>query len=262
MFCSRCGKEIDDKAVICVHCGCSVGNATIKPDDAPSAGFAVLGFFIPLVGLILYLIYNEGNRPLRAKSAGKGALIGFIVRVVISIISGIIYIIGVGILTDKLIDFIPSDIGYMDDYADDDTVSYYDTYSSYYDMLIGDHTDEILESYLEVTIGDFIIEKNKYFDYFEDSESNDYWTDYELNNYLAETKLNVTVKNKDNSRHSYSIKIEAVDENGARLDTDTVYAHDLNNNQEMHLDAFEYVDWDKIEEFRTASFKVLEVSMY
>ena len=96
MFCSRCGKEIENEAVICVHCGCPVGNAASKPDDAPSAGFAVLGFFIPLVGLILYLIYNEGNRPLRAKSAGKGALIGFIVRVAISIISVIIYMIVIG----------------------------------------------------------------------------------------------------------------------------------------------------------------------
>ncbi len=26
MFCSNCGKEIDDKAVVCIHCGCAVGN--------------------------------------------------------------------------------------------------------------------------------------------------------------------------------------------------------------------------------------------
>ena len=25
MFCKNCGKEIDDKAVICVHCGCATG---------------------------------------------------------------------------------------------------------------------------------------------------------------------------------------------------------------------------------------------
>ena len=24
MFCSHCGKEIDDDAVVCVHCGCAV----------------------------------------------------------------------------------------------------------------------------------------------------------------------------------------------------------------------------------------------
>lgn len=26
MFCSKCGKEIHDEAVICVHCGCAVNN--------------------------------------------------------------------------------------------------------------------------------------------------------------------------------------------------------------------------------------------
>ena len=44
-----------------------------------------MGFFIPLVGLILYLI-NKDTAPLKAKSAGKGALIGFCVSLVISII--------------------------------------------------------------------------------------------------------------------------------------------------------------------------------
>ena len=26
MFCSKCGKEIDNEAVICVHCGCATQN--------------------------------------------------------------------------------------------------------------------------------------------------------------------------------------------------------------------------------------------
>lgn len=26
MFCSKCGKEIDNEAVVCVHCGCATGN--------------------------------------------------------------------------------------------------------------------------------------------------------------------------------------------------------------------------------------------
>lgn len=26
MFCSKCGREIDDEAVVCVHCGCATGN--------------------------------------------------------------------------------------------------------------------------------------------------------------------------------------------------------------------------------------------
>lgn len=29
MFCSKCGKEIHDEAVVCVHCGCAVGGNAI-----------------------------------------------------------------------------------------------------------------------------------------------------------------------------------------------------------------------------------------
>ena len=90
MFCRNCGKEINDQAVICVHCGCSVqanAAAGVVQGDAPSTGMAVLGFFIPLAGLIVWLI-NKDTKPLMAKSAGKGALIGFIVSMVFSIIYG------------------------------------------------------------------------------------------------------------------------------------------------------------------------------
>ena len=92
-FCSKCGHELVDEAVVCVNCGCSVADPTTPTApaapavaDAPNIGFAILGFFIPLVGLILYLL-NKDTAPLKAKSAGKGALIGFIV----SIVGGIIY---------------------------------------------------------------------------------------------------------------------------------------------------------------------------
>lgn len=90
MFCTKCGKEILDDAVICVHCGCSTQDnkaAIANANDAPSTGMAVLGFFIPLAGLIVWLI-NKDTKPLMAKSAGKGALIGFIVSMVFSIIYG------------------------------------------------------------------------------------------------------------------------------------------------------------------------------
>ena len=44
-FCSKCGKEIVDEAVVCPSCGCSVSQ--VEANDAPSMGFAVIGFFIP-----------------------------------------------------------------------------------------------------------------------------------------------------------------------------------------------------------------------
>ena len=91
MFCSKCGKEINEEAVVCIHCGCAVENNKVSTvaADAPNMGWAVLGFFIPLVGLILYLV-NKDTYPLKAKSAGKGALIGFCVSIAFSIIYGAI----------------------------------------------------------------------------------------------------------------------------------------------------------------------------
>lgn len=87
-FCSKCGKEISEEAVVCVHCGCSVAPNKVVENDAPNMGFAILGFFIPVVGLILYLMWKD-QTPLKAKSAGKGALIG----VGLSVLTYIVYFV-------------------------------------------------------------------------------------------------------------------------------------------------------------------------
>lgn len=97
MYCKKCGKEINDNAVICPSCGCATENFekknVNKETDSSSLGWAVLGFFIPLVGLILYLVWKD-ELPLRAKSVGKGALVSVIVNVVIGLLWGIL--IGIG----------------------------------------------------------------------------------------------------------------------------------------------------------------------
>ena len=62
--------------------------------DAPSGGYLALGLFFPLIGLILFLVWNS-EYPLRAKSAGKGALIGvivwFVLGIIIPLIIGLIF---------------------------------------------------------------------------------------------------------------------------------------------------------------------------
>ena len=54
MTCKNCGKEFEG-GTFCPHCGASQvsANNTTRADDAPSTGYAVLGFFFPLIGLIL-----------------------------------------------------------------------------------------------------------------------------------------------------------------------------------------------------------------
>ena len=94
MYCKNCGKIIDDASSYCNYCGARIGDTSNTNifEDSSSFGFALLGFFIPVVGLILFLIY-EGKKPKRAKSAGKGALIGFITRTVLSIILVALYVV-------------------------------------------------------------------------------------------------------------------------------------------------------------------------
>lgn len=72
-FCKNCGAEVADEAVLCVKCGCSLSQT--DKDDKPNGGFAVLGFFAPIVGLILFLVWKK-EYPRKAKSCGIGTLIG------------------------------------------------------------------------------------------------------------------------------------------------------------------------------------------
>ena len=90
-FCMHCGAEVADVAVVCVKCGCSRENKSnqqggvVRSDDAPSAGFAVLGFFVPLIAAILILAWNKTS-PQKALSCAKGIAISLIVSVVIGLI--------------------------------------------------------------------------------------------------------------------------------------------------------------------------------
>ena len=53
--------------------------------DAPSTGFAVLSFFFPIVGLILYCVWRD-TLPQRARSAGIGGLAGFVIGAILTVI--------------------------------------------------------------------------------------------------------------------------------------------------------------------------------
>lgn len=61
-------------------------------NEQVSKGWGVLGFFFPVVGLILYLVWYDNHRK-RAKVAGKGALIGVIAAVVLWVLTFIIGLI-------------------------------------------------------------------------------------------------------------------------------------------------------------------------
>lgn len=81
-YCSYCGKEIMDEAVICPHCGCSVSTREL---DVPNTGLNILALLFPLIGLILYLVYHD-KTPNKANKIGQFALIGFCIGVFFSFI--------------------------------------------------------------------------------------------------------------------------------------------------------------------------------
>ena len=87
-YCVHCGKEILEAAVICPHRGCQVGTKKAQyssEEDIPSIGLNIVSFLIPIVGLILYLVYQD-KAPTKAKEIGKFALIGFGVSIACSVL--------------------------------------------------------------------------------------------------------------------------------------------------------------------------------
>lgn len=108
MYCRYCGKQIEEDARFCPYCGSAQQEERqapppqqryIDPNDAPSGGFAVLGFFFPVVGLILFLVWQD-TMPQRAKSCGKGALTAVIVSASLVLLTfiaiAVIAAIGIG----------------------------------------------------------------------------------------------------------------------------------------------------------------------
>lgn len=89
MFCSKCGKEIMDEAVICPACGCPVAGKALSnanaEEDMPNGGLNVLGFLIPLAGLIMYCTMI-GKTPKKANQIGLFSLIGFVVNLILIIL--------------------------------------------------------------------------------------------------------------------------------------------------------------------------------
>ncbi|XMB66211.1 zinc ribbon domain-containing protein [Mycoplasmatota bacterium zrk1] len=77
MYCSKCGSQVAADQDVCLSCGAIVNEKKPTVQDNGGFGWGLLGFCIPIVGLILFLVWNT-DRPKTAKSAGLGALISFL----------------------------------------------------------------------------------------------------------------------------------------------------------------------------------------
>ena len=109
------------------------------------------------------------------------------------------------------------------------------------DNMTGDNTEEILKKDVDVNIGKLNVTTDEYG--YSDSE------------------LVVTVTNKSKEKKSFTIHIEAVDNTGKRIDDDYVYANDLNSGQTQDFKIFTLVSSEKLEQMKSAEFKIIDVSI-
>ena len=85
-YCSTCGKELHDNAVICVNCGCQVSSiqTELSYNDVPSGFLNFLAVLSPLLGFIMYFTLKS-NTPKRAKQIGLYALVAFALTLLVVI---------------------------------------------------------------------------------------------------------------------------------------------------------------------------------
>ena len=91
-YCPKCGKLLEDRAQYCPSCGTALNNyhapsnySSMNVYDSGSIGWGILGFFIPLVGFILWLAWMD-VKPKSAKMAGLGALISLALGVISTVL--------------------------------------------------------------------------------------------------------------------------------------------------------------------------------
>lgn len=96
MYCPKCGTKCAKSAGFCAECGASLNEEVVTTNNAPvqssgsSFGWGVLGFFFPIVGLILFIVWNN-DRKKDAKAAGIGAIIGTVMIILLYVLIFIIF---------------------------------------------------------------------------------------------------------------------------------------------------------------------------
>ena len=114
-----------------------------------------------------------------------------------------------------------------------------DDINNNFDEMTGENTEQILANDLDITFGNYTTDGNEYFE---------------------TGKLEVTIKNKTNETYNYSINIEALDKDGVRIATDTIYVDGIAPNQTAKFDTFSY---QEVEKLKTAvKYVAYEVSRY
>lgn len=98
MFCTKCGAKLPKDSKYCVECGVSINEDSNKVSNntssTPSFVWAIVGFLVPVAGLILFIMWKE-DRPKDSKVAGISALVSTILYVIYMIIMVLVMVLGV-----------------------------------------------------------------------------------------------------------------------------------------------------------------------
>lgn len=103
-FCTNCGNELDDRAIMCPKCGIALTQTVANSGQTQSNGMAIAGFvlsfFIPLLGLIFSIL---GLKRSKETNNGKGlSTAGIIISCITMVITLIIGIISFSAFNDTI----------------------------------------------------------------------------------------------------------------------------------------------------------------
>lgn len=86
MYCQKCGKEIDDDAVVCAHCGCLVNQAQplakASKQDKANIGLGIVSFIVPVFGWI-YGGIRYSEHPKSSKTYITCGIVGFVLNLLV-----------------------------------------------------------------------------------------------------------------------------------------------------------------------------------
>jgi uncharacterized membrane protein YvbJ len=102
-YCSHCGKELLDDAVICPSCGCPVENNTPNYQYQSYSGLSIVGlvfaFLSPVIGLILSLVAGNNAKQIGDFKSQNLAKTGTIISIVLIAVYVLIVVLAVSIVS-------------------------------------------------------------------------------------------------------------------------------------------------------------------
>ncbi len=104
-YCSKCGAELNDEAVICTKCGCSVDNSD-QPKQQGASGLAIAALVFSILGGLVGLILDiVGLCTLKGETDRKYCKVGLIISIVYIVIWVIVIVVviaGAAAMVDSL----------------------------------------------------------------------------------------------------------------------------------------------------------------